>query len=173
MKRAYLGLIAALMFAGCSSMVGAPPNNQLANQVFFASGCLTYTPSSVPLNGAECIDTVTGGQSYWNATSAAFISGSSSFNMLAAQVAGITVPTSGTGTVTAGGNNSIMEVTGGTSPVTVTFGTAYVNKPFCLCGDETSATGVCKVVPNANGATAVVTTAGTDSFVLQCVANAK
>jgi hypothetical protein len=175
MKRAGLSLLAvvALMCVGCSTspLLGTPPNNQANNTLFFVSGCSTYTPSSAPLNGAECIDTVTGAQYYWNTTSAAFISGSTSFNLLASQVTGITAPTAGTGTVTTGSNNSVMEVTGGTSPVTVTFGTAYGHKPFCVCSNETTAADGCKAAANSNGQTVVVTTAGTDSFGMYCIAN--
>jgi hypothetical protein len=164
----------ALALAGCASLpppFGAPPNNNFANQEFFVNGCATYTPPAIPLNGATCQDTGTGGTYYWVAGTG-FVAGLDAFNRLAAQTTGATAPTSGTGTVTAGGDDSVMEVTGATSPATITFGTAYTNKPFCLCTDETSAT-ACKPVPNANGATVVVTTTGTDSFVLMCVANAK
>lgn len=80
-----------------------------------------------------------------------------------------TLPTVGTGTVTAGGTDNAMEVTGGTSPVTVTFNTVFHAKPICTCGDETAAVGACEVVANSNGATAVVTTTATDSFTLLCV----
>ncbi len=80
---------------------------------------------------------------------------------------GGTLPTVGTGTVTAGGTDNAMEVTGATSPATVTFATPFLNKPICTCSDETAALGACKVVPTAT--TAVVTTTGTDSFDLVCV----
>jgi hypothetical protein len=164
--------VLALALAGCSTggLFGGTPS-QLNNQLFFATPCAGYTPTTIPYNGAICVDTATGGTSYW--TGSAFVAGTDQFNRLAASASGVTAPTSGTGTVTAGGTDSMMEVTGCTSACTVTFGKAFTNQPFCICGDETSATGVCKVVPNANGATAVVTTAGTDSFVLECVANAK
>lgn len=158
--------------------------------------------SGPPLKGAICSDTGSGALYVWNGTAFAAatsglaapgaIGGTTPAAITGTTITGntalispvvtggkfntsatdITPPTSGTGSVTSGSTNSVMEVTGGTSPVTVTFGTAFTNKPFCVCGDETSATGVCKVVPNANGATAVVTTAGTDSFVLVCVGNA-
>lgn len=78
-------------------------------------------------------------------------------------------PTSGTGSVTAGGTDTAFEVTGGTSPVTVTFGTAYHAKPSCACNDETSALGACKAVANSNGQTVVVTTTATDSFNAICI----
>jgi hypothetical protein len=80
-----------------------------------------------------------------------------------------TLPGVSTGTVTAGGTDNAMEVTGATSPATVTFNTAFAAQPICVCGDETAATGVCKAVPNANGQTVVVTTAATDSFNLICI----
>jgi hypothetical protein len=77
--------------------------------------------------------------------------------------------TSGTGSVTTGSTDNAGEVTGCTSACTVTFGVAWAAKPMCVCNDITSATGVCKIVPNANGLTAVVTTAGTDSFEFICI----
>ena len=80
-----------------------------------------------------------------------------------------TLPTVDSGTVTAGGTDNAMEVTGSTSPATVTFHTAFHAKPICQCGDETAALGACKQVANSNGATVVVTTTGTDSFTLTCV----
>ena len=78
-----------------------------------------------------------------------------------------TLPTVGTGTVTAGGTDNAMEVIGATSPATVTFHTAFHAAPICVCGDETAAVGACEVA--AVAATAVVTTTGTDSFTLICV----
>jgi hypothetical protein len=77
--------------------------------------------------------------------------------------------TSGTGAVTAGSTDNAGECTGGTSPVTITFGVTWGAKPMCACNDITSALGACKIVPNANGLTAVVTTTGTDSFEWLCV----
>jgi hypothetical protein len=176
-KRPSIFLLAllALALASCASLpppFGAPPNNSFANQEFFVNGCAAYTPPSIPLNGATCQDTGTGGTYYWVAGTG-FVAGLDTFNRLAAQTAGGVAPTSGTGTVTSGSDDSVMEVTGATSPSTVTFGTAFTNKPFCVCSDETSGTTACKPVPNANGATVVVTAAGTDSYVMICVANAK
>lgn len=77
-----------------------------------------------------------------------------------------TPPTSGTGTITAGGTDNAFTCTGGTSPVTVTFGTAFAAAPSCACSDVTSATAV-KAVPGTT--TLVVTTTGTDSFSCVCV----
>jgi len=77
------------------------------------------------------------------------------------------LPTIGTGSITAGGTDNALEATGATSPATVTFSTGFTNKPICVCGDETSALGACKVVPTPT--TAVVTTTGTDSFMLICI----
>lgn len=77
-----------------------------------------------------------------------------------------TPPTSGTGTITAGGTDSAFTCTGGTSPVTVTFGTAFAVAPSCGCSDITSATAL-KAVPGTG--TVVVTTTGTDSFSCVCV----
>lgn len=88
---------------------------------------------------------------------------------LTSKLGASSLPTVGTGTVTAGGTDNAMEVTGATSPVTVTFATAFGAKPICTCSDETAALGACKVVPNSNGQTAVVTTTGTDSFTLICI----
>jgi hypothetical protein len=77
-----------------------------------------------------------------------------------------TPPTSGTGTITAGGTDSAFTCTGGTSPVTVTFGTAFAVAPSCGCADITSATAL-KAVPGTT--TLVVTTTGTDSFSCVCI----
>ncbi len=78
------------------------------------------------------------------------------------------LPTVGTGTVTAGGSDNAMNVTGATSPVTVTFQTAFGASPICVCNDVTSALGACKAVVSS-GAAVVVTTTGTDSFNLICI----
>ena len=94
------------------------------------------------------------------------VSGGGHFSSL---LAAGSLPTVGTGTVTAGGTDTAMEVTGATSPATVTFTTPFHAQPICVCGDETAATGVCKAVPNSNGQTVVITTAATDSFNLVCV----
>jgi hypothetical protein len=79
------------------------------------------------------------------------------------------IPTIGTGTVTAISTDNAGEATGATSPATVTFHTGFNAKPSCVCNDETAALGACKVVPNSNGLTMVVTTTGTDSFMWICV----
>lgn len=76
-----------------------------------------------------------------------------------------TQPSPGTGSVTAGSTDNAFTVTGGTSPVTVTFGTAFAAAPSIACNDGTSATAV-KVVPSTT--TAIVTTTGTDTF--SCIA---
>jgi hypothetical protein len=77
-------------------------------------------------------------------------------------------PTTGTGTVVAGGTDTAMRVTGGTSPVTVTFGTAFAVAPVCVCSNGTTAADGCKT--SAEGTTSVVvTTASTDTFSLVCV----
>ncbi len=75
----------------------------------------------------------------------------------------------GTGTVTAGGTDNAMIVTGATSPVTITFATAFSAVPICVCSDITSALGACKAVGGGGGASVVVTTTGTDSFNLVCI----
>ena len=77
------------------------------------------------------------------------------------------LPTVSTGSVSAGGTDNSMEVTGATSPVTATFTNPFLVKPICTCSDETAALGACKVVPTTS--TAVVTTTGTDSFELICI----
>ncbi len=78
------------------------------------------------------------------------------------------LPTVGTGTVTAGGTDNAFEITGATSPVTATFATAFANTPICVCSDETAALGACKAVPSS-GAAVVLTTTGTDSVQVVCV----
>jgi hypothetical protein len=79
-----------------------------------------------------------------------------------------TPPTTGTGSVVAGGTDTAMRVTGGTSPVTVTFGTAFAVAPVCVCSNGTTAADGCKT--SAEGTTSVVvTTAGTDTFSLECI----
>jgi hypothetical protein len=77
-----------------------------------------------------------------------------------------TPPTSGTGSITAGGTDSAFTCTGGTSPVTVTFGTSFAVAPSCGCSDITSATAI-KAVPGTG--TIVVTTTATDSFSCVCI----
>ena len=77
-------------------------------------------------------------------------------------------PTTGTGTVVAGGTDTAMRVTGGTSPVTVTFGTAFAVAPVCVCSNGSTAAHGCAT--SAEGTTSVVvTTASTDTFSLICV----
>lgn len=80
-----------------------------------------------------------------------------------------TIPTCGTGTVSAISTDNAFKVTGATSPATVTFHTAFGAEPVCTCNDLTSALGACKAVPNSNGATVVITTTGTDSFEAVCI----
>ena len=77
-------------------------------------------------------------------------------------------PTTGTGTVVTGGTDTAMRVTGGTSPVTVTFGTAFAVAPVCVCSNGTTAADGCKTSSEGTGSV-VVTTAGTDTFSLICV----
>ena len=85
MKRSLLGIaLLALVLAGCSTMsppLGAPPNNQTNNQLFFVNGCATYTPTTNPLNGALCVDTGGNQQVYtWSTTTASFLpSGGASY----------------------------------------------------------------------------------------------
>jgi hypothetical protein len=79
------------------------------------------------------------------------------------------LPTVGTGTVTAGGTDTAMQVTGATSPVTVTFTTTFHAKPICVCSNESTAAHGCGAVANSNGQTVVVTTAGTDTFDMICM----
>lgn len=78
---------------------------------------------------------------------------------------GMSLPTIGTGAITAGGTDCSFLATGATSPATVTFGTSFLVAPNCNCSDQTSATAA-KVVP-ATGSV-VVTTTGTDSFSCTC-----
>lgn len=77
-------------------------------------------------------------------------------------------PTAGTGTVVTGSSDCFFSVTGGTSPVTVTFGNGitYANAPLCVCSDLTSATQTAKPAPTTT--TVVVTSTGTDSFACSC-----
>ena len=79
-----------------------------------------------------------------------------------------TLPTVGTGTVTAGGTDSAMEITGATSPATVTFHTAFAVAPICGCTNESTAAHGCAVGSTGTTST-IVTTAGTDSFTLICI----
>lgn len=79
-----------------------------------------------------------------------------------------TPPTTGTGSVTAGGTDTAMTVTGATSPVTVTFGTAFAVAPVCVCSNRTTAADGCKTSSEGTGSV-VVTTASTDSFSLICI----
>jgi hypothetical protein len=78
-----------------------------------------------------------------------------------------TLPTVGTGTVAAGGTDNSMRVTGGTSPVTVTFHTAFAVAPVCVCSNGTTAADGCKTSSEATTGV-VVTTASTDTFSLIC-----
>lgn len=124
-----------------------------------------YTTSGV---GCTVIDDGSVGTTFTYTPNTVDATGGFSGHLIASQgVAAL--PTVGTGTVAAGGSDFAMEVSGGTSPVTVTFAAAFLGKPVCACNDITSATGVCKAVPNSNGATVVVTTASTDTFELICV----
>ena len=77
------------------------------------------------------------------------------------------LPSPGTGTVTAGGTDNAFLLTGATSPVTVTFATAFTNAPVCVCSDVTSALGACKAVGSTG--TVIVTTTGTDSVNVICI----
>ena len=79
-----------------------------------------------------------------------------------------TLPTVGTGTVAAGGTDTAMRVTGGTSPVTVTFHTAFAVAPVCVCSNGTTAADGCKTSSEGTGSV-VVTTASTDTFSLICI----
>ncbi len=79
-----------------------------------------------------------------------------------------TLPTVGTGTVAAGGTDTAMRVSGGTSPVTVTFHTAFAVAPVCVCSNGTTAADGCKTSAEGTGSV-VVTTAGTDTFSLLCI----
>lgn len=88
---------------------------------------------------------------------------------ISSQIGAGTIPTCGTGTVTAISTDNAFRVTGATSPATVTFHTAFAAQPVCTCNDETSALGACKAVPNSNGATVVITTTGTDTFDGICI----
>lgn len=168
MKRISLMALAviALAIAGCSSynpLGGATP--QFGETHAFTSNqgtCIGTTPFG---NAELCYDKTNLMAPYAN-NGGVFGHANAGAHIVSA---GGTAPTSGTGTVTAGGTDAAMEVTGGTSPVTVTFGRAFTVQPICVCTDETSATGVCKAVPNSNGATVVVTTASTDSFNMICL----
>lgn len=172
MKRISLIALAgfALAIAGCSfynPLGGATPAYHALNAFVSNQGCTGTQPFG---NADVCLDSTNGLAEYANSggpngTFSALNAGPHIISL------GGTAPTSGTGTVTAGGTDSVMEVTGGTSPVTVTFGTAWTIQPICVCTDETSATGVCKAVPNSNKQTVVVTTASTDSFALICMAS--
>ena len=73
----------------------------------------------------------------------------------------------GTGTVTAGGTDNAMEVTGATSPLTITFTTPFANKPICVCGDETASTAACRIAPTTTNALATFTT--TDTIMVVCI----
>jgi hypothetical protein len=79
-----------------------------------------------------------------------------------------TPPTAGTGSVTAGSTDSAMTITGATSPVTITFGTAFAVAPVCVCSNVSTAADGCKTSSAATG-TIVVTTASTDSFTMICM----
>ena len=79
-------------------------------------------------------------------------------------------PTTGTGSVVAGGTDTAMRVTGGTSPVTVTFGTAFAVAPVCVCSNGSTAAHGCAT--SSEGTTSVVvTTASTDTFRCTVLAN--
>lgn len=77
------------------------------------------------------------------------------------------LPTVGTGTVTAGGTDNAMRVTGATSPVTVTFTVAFHAAPICVCSNESTPAHGCGAVSTTGNV--AVTTAGTDTFDMVCI----
>lgn len=166
MKRISLLALACLALAGCSSMRklgAATPYFHVTNAFTSNQGCTV-----MPFGNADiCYDSTNSMAPYANSggPNGSFAAASMGPHVVSS---GGTIPTVGTGTVTAGGTDAVMEVTGATSPVTVTFGTAWTVKPQCVCSDETSGTTACKPVPNSNGQTVVVTTASTDSFAMFC-----
>jgi hypothetical protein len=187
MRRGILGLIiAALMFTAATARAQQPTFAMLG-----VNGCSGATP----FGGAQwCFDsdtTTNPGVWYNNAGVFTLVSGGSggganpSFTTVTITGTGDkslniangghisdplgtgTLPTVGTGTVAAGGTDNSMRVTGGTSPVTVTFHTAFAVAPVCVCSNGTTAADGCKT--SAEGtASVVVTTASTDTFSLIC-----
>lgn len=82
-------------------------------------------------------------------------------------IGGGVAPTVGTGSMTAGSTDTALSTSGATSPATVTFGVQFHAAPVCVCSDNTTPANGCKVVPAVGSA--VVTTAGTDSFSMICM----
>ena len=191
MKRISLLALAclALAVAGCSSynpLGAATPQFHPLNAFTSNQGCTGITAFG---NAEMCFDSTNNMAPYTLNSSGAFVAQPLTTGALTATTATITssadkalnvsngghisnpigsgtAPTSGTGTITAGGTDSAFTCTGGTSPVTVTFGTAFAVAPSCACSDVTSATAV-KAVPSTS--TLIVTTTGTDSFSCVCI----
>ena len=122
-----------------------------------ASAGAAITPSTVAASGA--ITTTATGDKVISATNGGHISD---------PIGSASLPTVGTGTVTAGGTDTAMIVTGATSPVTVTFASAFAVAPVCVCSNISTAAHGCAVSSPGTGSV-VVTTAGTDSFGLICI----
>jgi len=75
-------------------------------------------------------------------------------------------PTVDAGSITAGGTDNAFEATGDTTAQTVTFQTAFANKPVCTCTDETAAAAV-KCAPTTT--TVVITKTTGDSIGVVCL----